>query len=52
MPETDTQNVQETQNPQETADTVVYEQQTLEAADTGFFTPDAARRHPDHRRSV
>lgn len=45
MPETDTQNVQETQNPQETADTVVYEQQTLEAADTGFFTPDAARRH-------
>ena len=45
MPETDTQNVQETQNPQETADTVVYEQQTLEAADTGFFTPDAASRH-------
>ena len=45
MPETDTQNVQETQNPQETADTVVYEQQTLAAADTGFFTPDAARRH-------
>ena len=47
-PETDTQkmqNVQETQNPQEAADAVVYEQQTLEVADTGFFTPDAARRH-------
>ncbi|MDD6243070.1 MAG: DNA mismatch repair endonuclease MutL [Roseburia hominis] len=44
-PETDTQNVQETQNPQETEDTVVYEQQTLEATDTGFFTPDVARRH-------
>lgn len=47
-PETDTQtiqNVQEAQNPQETADAVVYEQQTLAAADTGFFTPDAARRH-------
>ncbi len=45
MPETDIQNVPETQNPQETADAVVYEQQTLAAADTGFFTPDAARRH-------
>lgn len=47
-PETDTQtiqNVQEAQNQQETADKVVYEQQTLAAADTGFFTPDAARRH-------